>query len=205
MESWNGSHEGTKPRRGEAGCAGAAFVALGKRVWCLATFVDLVSYRASHDSPRNPKGVQPQSPGLRRRGATPGTCPTYKQPQRGCAEATSGEAPAVWLDPAEWATPSWVFNISTHPVGGIDAFGASAQPRCGCCGFPIRTRGSAENRATPGFGAEHRWCSGRGRWHGRDVEKHGETVAVATFLMAQPRAWGAKRGCPGGPTGRDPV
>ena len=43
MESWNGSHEGTKPRRGEAGCAGAAFVALGKRVWCLATFVDLVS------------------------------------------------------------------------------------------------------------------------------------------------------------------
>ena len=88
--------------------------------------------------------------------------------------------------------------------GPDHTFGASAQPRCGCCGFPIRTRGSAENRATPGFGAEHRWCSGRGRWHGREVEKHGETLAVATFLMAQPRAWGAKRGCPGGPTGRDP-
>ena len=43
MESWNGSHEGTKPRRGEAGCAGAAFVALGKRVLCVATFVDIVS------------------------------------------------------------------------------------------------------------------------------------------------------------------
>ena len=109
--------------------APGTFVALGTRVWCLGTFVDLVSYRASHDSPRNPKGVQPQSPGLRRRGATPGPCPTYKQPQRGCAEATSGEAPAVWLDPAEWATPLLVFNISTHTVGGhrrVRCFGTTA-------------------------------------------------------------------------------
>ena len=165
------SHEG-----GQAGCAGAAFVALGKRVWCLATFVDLVSYRASHDSPRNPKGVQPQSPGLRRRGATPGPCPTYKQPQRGCAEATSGEAPAVWLDPAEWATPSLVFNISTHPVGGASTRSLLRHNRVAVVAVfryaPGAARRTAQPRAlgqntdipdgaTPGL-VQRGWGGGRG-------------------------------------------
>ena len=46
----------------------------------------------------------------------------------------------------------------------IHTFVASAQPRCGCCTPPKRTRGSAENRATPGFGAEH---LRRSQWGGR--------------------------------------
>ena len=46
----------------------------------------------------------------------------------------------------------------------IHTFVASAQPRCGCCAPPKRTRGSAENRATPGFGAEH---LRRSQWGGR--------------------------------------
>jgi hypothetical protein len=40
-------------------------------------------------------------------------------------------------------------------------FVASAQPRCGCCDFPIRTRGNAGDGVTPGCGAQRRW-----RWGG---------------------------------------
>ena len=50
----------------------------------------------------------------------------------------------------------------------IHTFVASAQPRCGCCAPPKRTRGSAENRATPGFGAEH---LRRSQWGGKKVRR----------------------------------
>ena len=38
----------------------------------------------------NAKGVVPYSPGLRRRGATPGKGQKYQQPQRGCADGSNG-------------------------------------------------------------------------------------------------------------------
>ena len=38
----------------------------------------------------NPEGILPQSPGLRRRGATLGARPTYHQPLKGCAEGSNG-------------------------------------------------------------------------------------------------------------------
>ena len=38
----------------------------------------------------NPNGILPQSPGLRRRGATLGKGQRHKQPQRGCADGSNG-------------------------------------------------------------------------------------------------------------------
>ena len=47
--------------------------------------------------------------------------------------------------------------------GAILTFVPPAQPRCGCCEPPAPTRGSAETRATPGFGAQRLWRWGGGR------------------------------------------
>ena len=72
----------------------------------------------------------------------------------------------MWLDPAEWATPLLVFNISTHTVGGhrrVRCFGTTALR---LLPFSDTHPGQRGEPRTPGL------------W-GR----------TPTFLMAQPRAW----------------
>ena len=88
---WNRRMFHTKARSHEGGwlVAPTTLVALGKRVWCLATFVEFVSHCPSHDSLRESQRDSAIKPGVTPSAALPrvwvGSAP---QPRRGLCRGT---------------------------------------------------------------------------------------------------------------------
>ncbi len=70
----------------------------------------------------NPNGILPQSPGLRRRGATPGKGQKYQQPQRGCADGSNGwHVWCVWRGYWKYIPGGLLFGTrEPHPIPPFD-------------------------------------------------------------------------------------
>ena len=114
----------------------------------------------------NPEGILPQSPGLRRRGATLGKCTTYQQPQRGCADGSNGwYVMCVYYMEREKilrvdSSSAPANTISFRPCFPHPQRARTAQPLCGWWDRRPHTRGNAADGATPGCGAQHPWRRG---------------------------------------------
>ena len=78
------------------------------------------------------------------------------------------------------------FTISQPALCGvIKTFVPSAQPRCGCCKHPGRTRGNAGEGVTPGSTAQRLWRSRRGK---RRSDCRSEAFCGACQFPAAPTA-----------------
>ena len=111
----------------------------------------------------NPEGILPQSPGLRRRGATLGKGQRHKQPQRGCADGSNGwHVGCVWRGYWKYIPGGLLFGtrepdsippFDIDPPGGHERHNPlRGRERAAAC-----TRGSAWIGATPGFMTQRRW------------------------------------------------
>ena len=139
---WNRRMFHTKARSHEGGwlVAPTTLVALRKRVWCLATFVDLVSHCPSHDSLRESQGNSATKPGVTPSAALPrvwsGSAP---QPRRGLCRGTETGAP----------TGFGVIMIPGNRFGtGTSSHQRNPIPFRPCFSHPRR----APNRSKPGTG-----------------------------------------------------
>ncbi len=121
---WNRRMFHTKARSHEGGwlVAPTTLVALRKRVWCLATFVDLVSHCPSHDSLRESQGDSAIKPGVTPSAALPrvwsGSAP---QPRSGlCPTAHGCAAEALlWVTAQHINSPERV--VPSHHQGRLSA------------------------------------------------------------------------------------
>jgi hypothetical protein len=205
---WNRRMFHTKARSHEGGwlVAPTTLVALGKRVWCLATFVDLVSHCPSHDSLRESQGNSATKPGVTPSAALPrvwsesapqprsGLCPTA----HGCAAEALLWVTAQHINSPERVVPShhqgrlsagarirqngerhgW-FSVSQATLNRvIHKLDASAQPRWGClCLWPLP--GVAPPRRNPGLHGRIPLGFPEGDGATCDLRIHGGKTAIA--------------------------
>ena len=121
---WNRRMFHTKARSHEGGwlVAPTTLVALRKRVWCLATFVDLVSHCPSHDSLRESQGNSATKPGVTPSAALPRVwSESAPQPRRGlCPTAHGCAAEALlWVTSQHINSPERV--VPSHHQGRLSA------------------------------------------------------------------------------------